>query len=310
MKILHTDISINGVKFDFVNSLEISSSWELLTDKATIVLPSSLKIEKNKISEFFKVGDSVSITVGYDNDLFREFSGYITQIKPSVPLEISCEDEMWKLKQDSITDSGKNATLSDVIAKHFSEYETKILDIELGRYAFDAISRAQLLEKIKADFGLFSFFRDGVLVVGRRYDAETARHAKIRLDFNPEEDELVFKSKEDIKLKVKAVSNNPDGSKEEVEIGDQEGEERSLNFYDLSKSELKTAAEREFDRLIYDGWHGSLKAFGQPFCQHGDILELISEEESDKSGSYWIDETIVEYGVDGFRRTITLGAKV
>jgi len=310
MEVLICKILIGTLTFNWVGNVEIESSWELLTDKATITLPANVKVDHNKLAKSISYGEKVTIKIGYNDNLNTVFTGYITNIKPKVPIEITCEDEMWKLKQNSIIDSGRNQTLNKLLKKHFSTYKTDSYDIEMGTYYIDKISGAKLLEQIKSDFGMHSFFRNDVLVVGRRYNPDTANHAKFKLDYNMVEDNLEYKKKDQVKIKVTAISNNSDGSKTEIQLGDPEGEARSLNFYNLSKTELKAAAERESERLIYEGWRGSFTAFGVPVVAHGDIVELIHSEESDKVGKYWVDEVKSTFGLDGYRQEIKLGSRV
>ena len=310
MEILNCNISIGSLTFNWVNTIEIESSWELLTDTAKIVLPANIKVDKNKLSEELQTGDEVEIKVGYNDDLNTVYKGYVTYVKPSVPIEITCEDEMWKLKQSTINESGKVKDLEAFMKLFFSEYESDVINISIGKYYYDNTTKAKVLEQLKSDFGLYSFFRENKLIIGKRYNSETANHSKFKLNYNVIEDELEFKSKDQIKLKVKAISNNANGTKEEIELGDAEGESRTLNFYDLSKTELKEHAERELDRLIYDGWRGSFTAFGVPFVSHGDIVELEHAEDSDKKGSYYVDKVSYTFGVDGFRQEIGLGARI
>jgi len=312
MKVLVCKILIGNIVFNWVNSVEIESSWELLTDKAVIKLPGNLKLNNNKLSKYIKHGDKVSVKIGYNNHLNTVFTGYITNIKPKVPIEISCEDEMWKLKQDTIVDSGKKMNLEKLVNKHYSDYKVNYYNIELGNYYIDNVSRAKVLEQIKSDFGLYSFFRNDSLVIGKRYDKNTANTLVFKLDSNESNivtDDLEFKSKDQVRLKIKAISNNADGSKTEIELGSSDGESRTLNFYNLSKSELKEAADREKERLIYDGWRGSFTAFGKPFVKQGDIVKLKLTVESDKEGFYWVDSVKTSFSTGGFRQEIKLGAR-
>ena len=310
MEILKCDIQIGKLSFQWVNSIEVESSWQMLTDNATIVLPANIKVDKNKLSEQIKTGDKVTIKTGYKERLNTVFIGYVTYVKPSVPIEITCEDEMWKLKQVSINVSGRAKDLDEFMHQYYSDYEVDALNIAIGKYYYANKSKAKVLEELKSDFGLYAFFRNEKLVVGKQYSGSGSAKIKFKLDYNIITDELEYKRKDQIKLKVKAISNNADGTKLEIELGDADGESRTLNFYDLTKSELKEFAQREIERLKYDGWRGSFTAFGEPFVRHGDVVELEHAEDSDKKGSYYVDKVVYTFGIDGYRQEITLGAKV
>jgi hypothetical protein len=312
MKILICHIIIGSLTFKWVNNLEVESAFELFTDTAMIKLPAHLKINKDELLNYINFGDKVIVKVGYNNNLTEIFSGYVTDIKPSLPIEIACEDEMWKLKQETVTASGRNMTVGKLLKQYYASYTHKYLDVQLGTFYIDNLNKVKILEQLKSDFGLFSFFRDDTLYVGLQYDPDIAQKHTFVLDYNIADDSLEFKRKEQVKLKVKAVSNNKDGSKTEIELGDESGDQRTLNFYNLTKSQLQEHATRELERLKYDGWRGDFTAFGEPLVKHGDIVKLkkLNDEKSEKSGEYWVDKVVYSFGVDGFRQKITLGPKV
>ncbi len=312
MKILICHIIIGSLTFKWVQSVEIESAFTLFTDTATIKLPAHLKINKDELLQYINFGDKVEIQAGYNNVLTPLFTGYVTDIKPTVPIEIKCEDEMWQLKQQTITDSGKNMTVEKLLQKYYADYQHKYLNVELGTFYIDNLNKVKVLEQLKSDFGLFSFFRDNTLCVGLQYDPETANTHQFILDYNIADDDLQFKRKEQVKIKVKAISNNKNGTKTEIELGDETGDQRTLNFYNLTVTQLKEHAERELERLKYDGWRGSFTAFGEPIVKHGDIIELKKQDDStgDKTGQYWVDKVVYSFGTDGFRQKITLGPSV
>jgi hypothetical protein len=121
------------ITFDFVNALEISSTWQNLSDTGSIVFPKnvSFKNQYGAVSSWAKQniaiatgsnpplimrGDKIIISLGYEYEVspgvFRVvmggedntpiapiFTGYITSINNRIPLELEFEDNTWKLKQ-------------------------------------------------------------------------------------------------------------------------------------------------------------------------------------------------------------------
>lgn len=302
------DISLGSFRFTYVHELSIHSTWKKLTDTAKIVLPANLKLDKNKLRELIAPGDSVKVVMGYEGYEEEVYTGFVTGIKPKIPLEFECEDSAWLLKQNSITDSLQNAKLSDMVSKHFGTFTTNIIDTEIGNYQIDNASQAKILQRIKEQFGLYSFFRGDVLVIGSVHDSESASRHVIYFEHLADND-LTYKRKEDIRLQVIAISNNADGSKTEYTAGDADGEKRTLNYYNQPLSVLKENAERELTQLKYDGYRGSATLMGLPIVRHGDIIEFINPEEADTTGSYWIDGVGYAYGQQGIRQKITLGSK-
>jgi len=311
MKILNSHISIGKLQFSWVASVDIVSSWQLFTDTAEIKLPAHLKINKDELLGYLNFGDKVQIKLGYDDDLKTVFKGYVTDIEPGVPVTLKCEDEMWRLKQESITASARKMSVKKLLNQYYTGYKHRFINIELGAMVIDNLNKVKVLEQLKGSFGLYAFFRGDTLYVGKQYDTETARKHRFVLDYNIAGDSLAFKRKEQVRLKVKAIANQPDGSKLEITLGDDDGDTRTLNFYNLTKAELKKAAERELERLKYDGWRGSFTAFGQPLVRHGDVVRLEKQDQSkdDKTGNYFVDKVSYHFGTDGFRQKISLGPK-
>lgn len=111
-----------------------------------------------------------------------------------------------------------------------------------------------------------------------------------------------------IRLRVKAVSLMPDNKKIKVEVGDADGEHRTLHTYNKSESELKAWAEQEIKRLKYDGLTGSFTTFG---AQLVDKLTAIGIKiDGEKQGVYQVKKNVIKYGTGGFRQEITLGMRI
>jgi hypothetical protein len=308
MKKLTSEIKIGSFSFSYVHGVTIESSWENLTDTAKITLPQNLRFNQNKIRDLIKSGMPVSIALGYDGENTTLFTGFVTGISPKAPLEITCEDYAWQLKQNVITDTIANCTIERLLQKHFNGIASKFLNANLGTFTINKASQAKVLDDIKRQFGLRSFFRGSTLVVGLIYDPEKAKEQVFNFQRNIVSNNLTFKSKDDVRLRVTAISNQSNGQKLEIIVGDADGEQRTLNFYNLTAADLKENANRELERLKYDGYRGTFTAFGEPIVRHGDIVRLTNPEESDRTGRFWVDAVTYEFNQSGFRQTIKLGA--
>lgn len=104
-------------EFNYVQDVSITSSYETLTDTATIVMPKkvfhNLEDEFNpsqfntinnrdrilSIHDFFKLENFVEIFLGYDGDYKPAFSGYITGVEGDAPVTITCQDAMYACKK-------------------------------------------------------------------------------------------------------------------------------------------------------------------------------------------------------------------
>jgi len=310
MRRLTCEITIGKFVFDFANEVTIQTSWKRLTDTATITLPRKLKWQDKFIKDEVKKGDEVEIKLGYDFNLVTEFSGFVTQVRNGVPVQIQCEDAMWKLKQTNVTKSWRSVRLPQML-KEILPAGTKLnaLDADLGPFRISKVSVAKVLEELRRQYGFCSFFRDGVLVVGFPYSQVTATRGAYVFEENIKDDRLEYRKNDDVKIKVRAVSMLPGGGSIEQEIGDADGELHSLHFYNLSTAQLKESAKQESARLRYEGFRGGFEAFGDPFIRHSDISDLSSSEYPERNGAYLVDETRVSWGLQGYQRELKLGPK-
>lgn len=318
MQRLTCNIIIGDFTFDYVNSLEIVSSWDEFTDKATIKLPKKLEFNGQPViagaNPLFKRGDAVEIWLGYNDNLIKEFEGYVSDVKPSLPMEIICEDFAWKLKQSNITKSWRSVSLNNLLSEILTgdnaiEFEAE--DIELGKFRISNANIIEVFEELKKSYGLITFIQNGKLYSGLPYKESLQQEQTYDLEYNVVDSaSLVYSRADDLKIKVKAISINPDNTKEEIEFGDEGGEQRTFNFYNIPKSELEKTAQRELDRVKIDGYTGDLTGFGVPFLQHNDAVKLISEATPEQNGTYLVKGTVVSFGVSGFRRKVMLDRKI
>jgi hypothetical protein len=309
MYVLGFHITIGQLVFNYATDVSIVHTWKESTSTCTIKLPRNLSLQSQELRSLIKKGSTVVVKIGYDGLLNTEFEGYVRSVKNTTPLEIHCEDEMYQLKKGTITQSWRNASLKDILKAVYSG-QTKVFDAEIGAFTLNKTSPALALDEIKSAIGLHSFFRNKVLICGIQYDASTAARHKLHFQKNVADNKgLEYQDKEDIRLKIKAISILPDNQKIEIEIGDKDGQERTLHFYNLQRPALKALAMKEAEKLYYSGYRGSLTTFGLPIVRMGDIVELTDERYPDNSGSYWVDAVNVTAGLQGFRRQISLGAK-
>lgn len=302
------NITIGGYTLDFAESFEVQSSWKTLTDTATIIEPAKLKFDRGTLRDSIRKGSEVLIQAGYLPNLQTIFRGFVTSVKPSTPVEIECEDYMWKLKQVQVNDVASNETLRSFLERNIKDIEIDCFDVSLPKYIASKITATQLLEELKKDFGFPAFIRDNKLVIGKQYDPDNNTEHTCTLHYDVAEDDLEYETKDDISFNVTAISNLQSGEKIEIQLGDPEGESRTLNFYDLNKTELQKIAQSEFDRLYYDGYRGSFTYFGYAVIKPGDVVNLQDRLSSDKQGRYFVDD--VTYSLSqssGIRQTVQIG---
>ncbi len=298
---------------DFVTAVEITRDTEKLTAEAKITLPKKLKW--NGSAEIpVRRGDAVRISLGYDNNLQLAFVGYVRDVGFKTPVVITCEDDMFKLKQMPAQKKAyRSVTIEKLLKDQGITYRLNVMgEQSLGAYRVTADTVAALLGKL-SEQGIRSFFRyengEPVLYCGVLFDRDSTPSQVFRSGLNIISDESLKQQKaENMRLHVKAVSLMPNNKKIKVEVGDADGEHRTLHTYNKTERELKAWAEQEVKRLKRDGLTGSFTTFGASLVDPLDAIGIIID--GTKMGVYQVKKNLIKYGDSGFRQEITLGLRL
>ncbi len=300
--------------FDKVASAEITRDTETLTDTCVLCLPKKVKWEgENSIP--IKRGDEIRVWFGYDGALQFAFAGFITTIGLKTPVEIACEDYMFKLKQqDAVKTSYKSATIEQILADQKIGVKCRVFgEQHIGAYRVTANTVAELLGHLKDNGGIRSFicYENGepVLYAGVLFERDKTRRQVFTTGVNLIDDgQIKAQTAADVKIKVKAVSLTSNNKKIRVEVGDSDGEVRTLHTYNKTEQELKSWAEQELKRLKRDGLTGSFTTFGAELVDKLDNVGIKIDGE--RKGVYQVRKNVISYGASGFRQTITIGERV
>jgi len=318
---LTSHITIGKLEMDFVNDIQIESSWQNLTDTCTIRLPRNVQVLRGGLlPDLIKVGDRVIIRYGYDDELRTEFTGYVVGVKTGPPAEIQCEDDMWLLKRKPMTKSWRSISLQSLLeyVRQQAGQSFKIQTLgstDLGKFTLDQATGAQTLDALRKDYGIRCFFREGVLVAGDPYQANgTPKRYVLAFRQNVVRNDLQYVRAQDVRIKVRAISHVEGakrGRKRIVkELGDVlDGELRTLNFVGVGEKELEARAKAELSRLRFDGYRGTITTFGLPAVEHGDVVIIQDPDYPERAGSFAVDKVSKSFGTGGSRRTLTLGPK-
>ena len=298
---------------DFVTAVEITRDTEKLTAEAKITLPKKLKWDGSAEIPVRR-GDAVSISLGYDDNLQLAFVGYVRDVGFKTPVVITCEDDMFKLKQmPSQKKAYRSVTIEKLLKDQGITYRLNVMgEQSVGAYRVTADTVAALLGKL-SEQGIRSFFRyeDGepVLYCGVLFERDSTPSQVFRSELNIISDQSLQQQRaENMRLRVKAVSLMPDNKKIKVEVGDADGEHRTLHTYNKTESELKAWAQQEVKRLKRDGLTGSFTTFGASLVDCLDAIGLIID--GTKMGVYQVKKNVIKYGSSGFRQEITLGLRL
>jgi hypothetical protein len=322
MFLLGAEITIGGKRFTRVNAVEIEDDFRKLETTATIKMPTTARLLRSgefisevETAKAFSVGDEVVVKCGYDGELNEEFHGFVRKIRPTTPLEIECEDATWLLKRKNLQKSFGASTLKTILEYILSGTGITLAGeppiINFKKFYFKNVSAAKALMKLKDEYGLTIYFKEWKsLFVGISSDSDDVL-VKYRFGVNVIDHDLTWENEEDVRLKIKAVNIKPDNTQVEATVGDEDGELRTLFFYDLeSKAELETRAKEEMRKYRFSGYKGSFTAFLRPVCRVGNVVQIQDPDFPERDGKYLVEKTVVTYGEGGGRRKITPGLKV
>lgn len=296
-----------------VNSVKIETSWDTLTDTAVIILPRNVKdFDKMNVRDIFRKGDPVQIYLGYDEILIEEFVGFISEVSADIPIKIKCDDMMYLLKKHPVNYSMKNTKVQDLINAIVPEgIETDVADINISQERYPKTTAAQVLEKLQGA-NIYSYFRGRTLVVGKIYSDDSDTEPAV-FDFtkNVVDNQLNYKHKEDVQIKIIATSNLPKGKKLRVEVGDHFGTEQNLSYYNITvEAELEKLAMLDYDKYKVDGFDGKIVVFGIPSVRHGMKAVIKSVLYPDRNGIYWIKKVDKEFSDSpAYRQDVYLDKK-
>ena len=216
-----------------------------------------------------KRGDEVSVWLGYDGELQFAFRGFITTIGLKNPTEIHCEDYMFLFKsRDAKKIAYKTATIEQVLRDQNLGVKYKVFgEQHIGQFRVTANTVTELLGQLKDQGGIRSFFRieDGepVLYCGVLFERDTKCKQVFATGVNLIDDaQLDVQNAADVKIKIRAISLRPNNKRIRVDVGDADGQRRTLHTYNKDEKELKAWAEQELKRLKRDGLAGSFTTFG------------------------------------------------
>lgn len=305
-------------QFNFVTNSTIVEDTATLTDTCVIELPKKIAWQGVPVgggtNPPIKRGDKIEVKFGYDDELKTRFIGYIRNVNNKTPIKIECEDGMFLLKLSAIKKQGfKDVTLAGLIDNLLVgtgiKYKLIDKDVRLGYYRITQATVAEELNELRKEFGLMSYFRNyngqPFLYVGFTYPFDSINTQKFIYGKRIIEEQFEYKRKEDIKVKVKAISVGKNHQKTELEVGDKDGELIDLKIIGLDKLALKKFADKTLANAKYEGLRGSFTTFGEPLMNKTDKAYL--ETADGNKGTYLSKKITIGFGKGGYRQDLELG---
>lgn len=315
--VLDCNITVGKYRFDGVSEVQIVNSRKQLGNTASIKLPN--KWSGKFLCNVIQGGDEVSIKLGYNGELCEEFIGYVKDVAFNTPVEIQCEDEFYTLKRIKPTaTSFKSTTLKDVL-KHLVPSITLIDIPEVTLVNFQVYANKSVmfaLQQLRDSYGLEMYFKDKKLFAGVPLTEKSSVKSEVviyDLERNVIDPKLNYRRKEDVKIRVNAISITPDNKILKKEVGDDNASTNlTLHFYGItSEAELQRQAEEKLKVMKYDGFDGSLTTFGLPYIEPGMIAKITDKRfDGAREGKYFCDAVTTSFGISGFRREVKIGRRL
>lgn len=323
--VLQSNIALGDYTFSQVNKAVITRSIDTLGDTAVLSMPTSFLLgnpdagfQRKQLENAIKSGDRVSISLGYE-DIYNgvEFVGYVKFIKPTTPLQIECEDAMYLIRQKNCLKNFQNTTLKKILQYIVEGTGVKlsgdIPDVNYDKFLLKNVNGAKALENLKTEYGLTIFIdNNGELYAGLKQTQGLNGTTVFNLQQNIKpKHSLKFRDACSIKIKVKAIGHFRDNTKIEAEVGDPDGELRTLHLYNIAtKSELKQIAESKIDSLKYTGYEGTLTTKLVPFCDRNYTADIIDQKYPIRSGKYLVEKVVTTFGTNGAVRVVSIGNRL
>lgn len=322
MYVPQLEIRIGDLVFRRINEVQIERSLKTLGATASIKIPASARLERQgefisevETAKSFERGNAVTIYAGYNGKMRLEFEGYVARVKPGTPIEIECDDSIFLLRRRNLKKSFKNTTLKALLDFILQGTSIKVVGetpgINFSTFYFRNTTAANALQKLKETYGLTMYFRaKDQLFIGLAADNDGVE-VKYRFGYNIIDNDLEWMDEEDVRLKIKAIHIRKNNTKVTKTVGDSDGEERTLFFYDLPNgADLEKVAKQEILKYKFSGYKGGLNTFLLPNAVPGNIAVVDDTQFDERDGKYLIDKVVTTISTGGARRKVELGLKV
>lgn len=352
--VIKTEIIIRRVNgrtytLDYVNDVEIKSSWAELSDKATISIPIPTPISQSievYYENYFNVGDHITVNAwyrGYEKE--TRFEGYIKAISATIPIVLECECPMYLMGKFHMTKDFQNVTLGELVDYVFEQGAEKVgswfgegndgegityykdefktlkpvvvsPDTNLGVFLIDRATGTMVFDELKKKYGLSTYTRGKEFHIGFSYteDIGEGNTKEFFFEENIVSDNLVYKRANEIQMKVKAISimdekdpNTKKNIKHSVELGDADGDLRTLHFHNVPPKELVKMVGEEISKYKFDGYRGSFTGFLHPVVKHSHPVKIAGYKVLERKGTFMISEVVTKISPSlGARQIIKL----
>lgn len=328
-------LKIGNVTFESLNEAIVERSVKDFYSKATITLPRNFSKREGKgVTQFIHKGDVVILELWYGETAVTEFTGYVESIGSATPLIIECDGEWYQHKKNELTPKTiEKATLKQILQYCFPGFQIDCPEVALGTYEIGKVSSYEVVKSIRTTAGFYARINNSDKTINCYYPYDPKNTINHKVVFgttdpslldslmkrslfpNIKKNNLVFERKDDVKISITAKAKQRDGKTLTVKVGssDESADKRTRNYgYEITtEQQLRSAAENDLKRMVFDGYTGTVTMFGSPQVHAGDSLTIIDSENPEREGTYLVEKVKVNYSVNtGFERVVTISYKI
>lgn len=315
-------ITVGKYRLNMMEKVDITRSVEQLSDTATITLPATAFNQTLNVEEKLKRGDKVTIEIGYNDNLVKEFDGYLESIKTDGgSLKLNCEDGIFQYRVSLNDIELKNITVADLLkyvnTKVSAYYPDEPAftfscnyDFTYDKFVISNATGYDILKKIQEEAKPNIYLKDRVLHVHPQY-SEIFGTAVYDFSVNIEEDDLKYKDANERKLLVCVESKGKDGKVIKVEKGSTGGDKTTINVSGITdKASLEKIATEALQAKVYTGFEGGITGWLVPYCDAGYKVTIRDKDYPAKTGDYYVIEVKTEFSQSGGKRTVNIGKRL
>jgi hypothetical protein len=315
--------------------------------KSVIGLPDSspliMKNDKVKVRCGYRWYDDT--IQRYYVELKTKFDGWVAEINPARPMTLKLVDNMYVLQNNLAPNKTWKASqytmgkmVKDLVEPLGFEVRTNDIITNIGDFVTENETIADVLTRLRKDYKIESWFRGNVLTCSPivYWPADRKEHI-FDFQYNIIEYDLTYQRIDDEQVGMEVFSysyedngTNKDGTKKlktkrfqkfatyqkgKVKIYDSrpsdfQGEIRTLNLFRTPENKLEDAVKRNYNRIFYQGYTGTITVFALPHVKHGDAVILRNPTIPEMAGKYMIKGVENQFGTGGGRQVLTLDMRI
>jgi hypothetical protein len=311
-------VTVGDYQLGMIETVEIMNSVELLSDTATITLPSAAFNRLFEINDKLRRGNAVKIELGYGDKPATEFEGYLSE-EPQADngsLVLKCEDGLFLYRKGLTTIELKKPRLSTILEQVHKDIKgfTVSCDYDFGyeKFVIRNMTGWDVLKKIQEETNANIYLKGTVLHIHAPYSEQ---FGEAKYDFSKNVDaeglDLKWREAKDRKLMVKYSAQTADGKTITAQAGVEGGDTKSVKLPGVSdQASLQKAANEDLACKVYTGYEGTLTGWMVPYCNAGYKATLRDTDNDIRSGSYYVLSVKTTFGEGGGKRVVQLGKKL